>query len=411
MGAAILSEALAATDASDSTSARSCSDGASTPNAAENSSIQVVASTTPMLQRAPPLRDGPDGPAPPPSRAPEPNVGHRYNRHRAREPLAWQDRNVFPPIEPYDCGHLDVGDGQSVYWEAVGTPGGIPAVWLHGGPGSPPNAGTRRSFDPARWNAVFFDQRGCGRSRPLVSEPGADLTTNTTDHLVRDIERLRVHLGIDRWVVVGGSWGVTLALVYAERHPGQVLGLVLGAVTSGRLRETQWVTRDMGRLFPREWDEFVGFLPEDERGGDLAAAYARRLASPDPAVQEEAALRWCTWEDTHMSLAPGAGPRLQLRDPQWRLVFARLVTHYWGHGCFLPDGEVLANVHRIAQLPAVLVHGRHDVSGPLDTAWELHKRWPASRLVIVDDAGHFGGSMNDELDAAIADMADLVRLP
>ncbi len=316
---------------------------------------------------------------------------------------------MFPPIEPYGSGHLDVGDGHSLYWETVGTPDGLPAVWLHGGPGAPAGPGTRRSFDPARWNAVVFDQRGCGRSRPLASDPDADLSTNTTDHLVADVESLRAHLGVDAWVVVGGSWGVTLGLVYAERHPGRVLGLVLGAVTSGRLAETQWITRAMGRVFPREWDDFVGFLPEAERGGDLAAAYARRLAAPDPAVREEAALRWCVWEDTHMSLAPGAGPRLQLRDPQWRLVFARLVTHYWGHGCFLADDEVLANLGRIAHLPATLIHGRHDVSGPLDTAWELHKRWPASRLVVIDDAGHFGGSMNDSFTNAIAEMADLVR--
>jgi len=304
---------------------------------------------------------------------------------------------------------LATGEGHELYWEAVGQPQGLPALWLHGGPGAPPGPGTRRHFDPDRWNAVIFDQRGCGRSRPLACEPDADLTTNTTDHLVGDIERLRAHLGIDRWVLVGGSWGVTLALVYAERHPERVLGLVLGAITSGRLAETQWITRHMSRVFPREWDELVGWLPQEERGADLAAAYAWRLADPDPAVREEAALRWCAWEDTHPSLATGGGPRLQLRDPKWRLTFARLVTHYWSHGCFLADGEVLANLGRISHLPAMLVHGRLDVSTPLQSAWELHKRWPASRLVVVEDAGHFGGSMNAEFDAAIAEMADLLQ--
>ena len=186
---------------------------------------------------------------------------------------------MYPSIEPYDSGHLEVGDGHAVYWEVVGSSGGLPAVWLHGGPGAPASPGSRRNFDPARYRAVIFDQRGCGRSRPLASGPGADLSANTTDHLVADMERLRTHLGIDRWVVVGGSWGVTLGLVYAQRHPERVLGMVLAAVTAGRWRETQWITRDMGRVFPREWDRFVELLPAAERGGDLAAA---RPASGQP---------------------------------------------------------------------------------------------------------------------------------
>ena len=316
---------------------------------------------------------------------------------------------MYPPIEPYDRGHLDVGDGHAVYWEVVGSPDGLPAIWLHGGPGAPASPGSRRNFDPARYRAVIFDQRGCGRSRPLASDADADLSANTTDHLVADLERLRSHLDIDRWVVVGGSWGVTLALVYAQRHPERVLGMVLAAVTSGRWRETQWITRDMGRVFPREWDRFTELLPEAERGGDLAAAYARLLASPDQAVRAEAARRWCEWEDTHMSLAPGYEPHLSVQELSWQMVFARLVTHYWGHGCFLADNEVLANMVRIAHIPATLIHGLHDVSGPLDTAWELHKAWPASRLVVVDDAGHFGGSMGEQFTAAIDAMADQLR--
>ncbi|MCU4184575.1 prolyl aminopeptidase [Acidiferrimicrobium sp. IK] len=316
-----------------------------------------------------------------------------------------------PPIEPYDSGYLEVGDGHSLYWETVGSPGGTPALWLHGGPGAPATPNSRRNFDPARYWAVIFDQRGCGRSRPLASDDDADLSTNTTDHLVADIERLRAHLGIDRWVVIGGSWGVTLALVYAERHPQRVLGMVLGAVTTGRLQETRWITRDMGRVFPREWERFVELVPDEERGGDLAAAYARLLASPDRGLREEAARRWCTWEDTHMSLAPGYAPHLSTQELPWQLVFARLVTHYWGHGCFLADNEVVANVARIGHVPAVLIHGAHDVSGPLVTAWELHKAWPASRLVVVDDAGHFGGSMGEEFAAAIDAMAEIAGRP
>lgn len=309
-------------------------------------------------------------------------------------------------IEPYASAHLDVGDANSVYWEVVGRPDGIPAVWLHGGPGSGATTGSRGLFDPALYRVVLFDQRGCGRSRPLAGEPGVDLSLNTTQHLVADIERLREHLGIRRWVVVGASWGVTLGLVYAQTHPERVLGMVLGAVTSGRLRETQWITRDMGRIFPREWDRFVELLPESERSGDLAAAYARLLSGAGPALREEAARRWCEWEDTHMSLAPGYKPHLSTKDVSWQVVFATLVTHYWGHGCFLAENEVFANMPKIARIPALLVHGLHDVSGPLDTAWELHKAWPASELTVVEDAGHFGGSMSERFRAAIKAMAD-----
>ncbi|GAA1710890.1 prolyl aminopeptidase [Kribbella yunnanensis] len=309
--------------------------------------------------------------------------------------------DLYAPIEPTESGHLDVGDGHSVYWETVGSPDGTPLVWLHGGPGAPASAGTRRYFDPAQYRVVIVDQRGCGRSRPLASDHQADLTTNTTDHLIRDLEQLRIHLGIDQWIVAGVSWGVTLGLVYAERYPERVLGLVLAAVTSGRLRETRWITRDMGRVFPREWDRFVDLIPEADRAGDLSAAYARLLASPDESLRTEAALRWCEWEDNHVSLAPDHTPQLIHENPTWQQVFARLVTHYFAHGCFLADNEVLANLHRITHLPATLIHGRHDVSGPLDTAWQLHKAWPTSHLVVVNDAGHFTGTMLEELLKAL----------
>jgi proline iminopeptidase len=311
----------------------------------------------------------------------------------------------YPPIEPYASGLLDVGDGRELYWETAGNPDGIPAVWLHGGPGSGSTAGIRRSFDPAAYRLVVFDQRGCGRSRPLADSAAADLTTNTTRHLIADIELLRTHLGIGRWVVTGASWGVALALAYAQRHPDRVQAMVLVAVTSGRRLETDWITRDMRRVFPREWDEFAAGVPESERDGDLCAAYARLLADPDPAVAEQAALRWCTWEDTHVSLAPGWSPRLAYADPGFRQVFARLVTHYWANGCFLDDTPILAGMDRIAQLPAVLVHGRYDVSGPLDTAWDLHRAWPASRLVVCGDDGHGGAGMT----AAMIDALDSFR--
>lgn len=305
----------------------------------------------------------------------------------------------YPAVEPYVSGTLEVGDKHLLYWEEVGNPSGTPAVYLHGGPGGGYTPGARRNFDPDAYRAVFFDQRGCGRSRPLASGPDADLTTNTTDHLVRDIERLREHLGIERWVVVGVSWGVTLGLVYAERYPERVLGMVLGAVTSGSRRETEWIVRDMGRVFPREWERFAAVVPKSEREGDLSAAYARLLA--DPQVRERAALEWCRWEDVHVSLMPGWEPSLRYEDPQFRLVFARLVTHYWSHGCFLMDGEILAGMHRLASIPGVLIHGRWDISGPLDTAWALHRAWPSSQLIVLDDAGHGGAGFPETMTAAL----------
>ena len=311
----------------------------------------------------------------------------------------------YPPIEPYESGVLDVGDGHQVYWECCGNPEGTPALWLHGGPGSGSSAGSRRNFDPASYRVVLFDQRGCGRSRPLATEPGADLSINTTAHLIEDIERLREHLGITRWVVAGVSWGVTLAIAYAQRHREAVRAMVLGAVTSADRREIDWIVRDMGRIFPREWDSFVSLVPEPERNGNLAAAYARLLADPDPKIRDEAARSWCAWEDAHVSLMPGWAPDPRYDDAVFRLLFARLVTHYWGNYCFLPDGDQLARIDAIADVPAVLIHGRYDVSGPLDTAWHLHKAWPASRLVVLEDAGHGGTGFTD----ALVDATDTFR--
>lgn len=315
----------------------------------------------------------------------------------------------YPAHEPYASGILEVGDGQTLYWETAGNPVGVPAVYLHGGPGSGFTPGARRNFNPDAYRVVLFDQRGCGRSRPLASDPDTDLSTNTTDRLVADLERLRRHLGIERWVVVGVSWGVTLGLIYAERYPERVLGLVLGAVTTGSRRETAWLTRDMGRIFPREWEQFVTMVPEAERGGDLAAAYARLLRDPDPLVRERAALAWCTWEDVHVSLLPGWKPSPRYQDPRFRLVFARLVTHYWNHGCFLTDGEIMAGAYRLIDIPTVLIHGRWDISGPLDIAWALHRALPGSRLVVLEDAGHGGTGFPEAMTAALDDLTIRIK--
>ncbi|MEU4666796.1 prolyl aminopeptidase [Amycolatopsis sp. NPDC023774] len=306
----------------------------------------------------------------------------------------------YPSTEPHETGMLEVGDGHALYWEVSGNPDGKPAVALHGGPGSGSSPRYRSLFDPDRYRVVLFDQRNCGRSTPSATDPVVDLSANTTQHLVADIEALRAHLGIERWLVWGGSWGVTLALAYAQAHPERVTELVLAAVTNGDRRDTDWITRDMGRVFPREWERFRDGVPAAERDGDLSAAYSRLLHDPDPEVRAEAARGWCEWEDTHMSLAPDAAPFLSVADPAFQLAFARIVTHYWSHGCFLDDGQLLRDIKRLHGIPAVLIHGRYDVSGPLSTAWELHRAWPGSELVVLDDTGHGGGSMTAAIIAA-----------
>lgn len=299
---------------------------------------------------------------------------------------------MYPSSEPYDTGMLDVGDGNLVHWEVSGNPAGKPAVVLHGGPGSGAGAGWRRYFDPAAYRVVLFDQRGCGRSTPSAGDPATDLSVNTTRHLVADIERLREHLGIARWLVLGASWGATLGQAYAQRHPSSVSEMVLFSVTGGSAGEIDWITRQMGRIFPQEWARFRDAVPEGGRDGNLAAAYARLLASPDPAVREKAARDWCDWEDVHVATAPGHRPDPRYDDPEFRMVLARLVTHYWGNDCFLADGELLANAGRLAGIPGVLVHGRLDVSSPCDTAWRLAQAWPGAELTLIEQAGH--GSAN-----------------
>ena len=296
---------------------------------------------------------------------------------------------------------LDVGDGQRIFWEEVGSADGVPAVYLHGGPGSGSQPWARRYFESDPFRAVMFDQRGCGRSRPLASDVEVDLSTNTTARQVSDIERLRRALGIDRWIVVGVSWGVTLGLVYAQAHPERVTALVLGAVTAGTRREIDWITRDMGRVFPREWDRFVEFVPEVRDHGNIPAAYARLLASPVQADREEAARRWCDWEDTHVSLMPGWKPDPRYQDPVTRMTIARLVTHYWCNDCFLEPHQVQDGVDRLRHVPAWLIHGAHDISGPPDTAWRLHQAWPASTLTLLADAGHGGSGFGEAIRDAL----------
>ena len=275
---------------------------------------------------------------------------------------------------------LEVGDGHRVYWETCGAPDGKPAVCLHGGPGSGSAPWWRRLFDPQAYRVVLFDQRGSGRS-----VPHAELRANTTHHLVADIEALRSHLEIDRWLVLGGSWGSVLAQAYAQRHRERVTELVLFAVAAGTRREVDWITRDVGRYFPAEWERFSALVPAGERPVD---AYHRLLVDPDPRVHEPAAREWCAWEDRHMRTHADEPPDPRFDDAAFRRCFARLVTHYWRHDAWLEDGELLDNASRLNGIPGVLIHGRLDLSSPIDSPWRLAQAWETSELVVIDDAGH-----------------------
>lgn len=288
-----------------------------------------------------------------------------------------------------------------MYWEVSGNPGGKPAVVLHGGPGGGSTAGRRRWFDPAAYRIVQFDQRGCGRSTPAVSDLSTDLAANTTDHLVADIERLREHLGIDRWLVCGVSWGVTLGLAYAERYAERVSELVLISVTMTRAIDVHWLYHEAGRFFPAEWARFRAGVPPDQRDGDLVAAYNRLLNEhSDPVVRTRAAQDWCDWEDAVVSLEEGWTPSQRYSDPGFRMTFARLCAHYFSNAAWLDSDELLRNARSLAGIPGVLIHGRLDLGGPPDVPWLLAQAWPDAELLFVR-TGHRGGAeMFDELIAA-----------
>ncbi len=307
-------------------------------------------------------------------------------------------------LEPYATGMLDVGDGNELYWESLGNPGRKPVLMVHGGPGTGCTPGMRRVFFPDRFRVILFDQRGCGRSTPHAADPATDMAMNTTHHLVADMERLRVHLGIDRWLLCGGSWGSTLILAYAERYPERVSEIVLVAVTTTRRSEIDWLYRGVARFFPEEWEQFRGGVPEGDRDGNLVEAYARLMENPDATVRERAATDWAAWEDTVLSLEPGGKPVVYQDRPSADLVaLVRICTHYFAHGAWLEEGALLRNADRLAGIPGVLVHGRLDLSCPLVTAWDLARAWPDCELVAVADAGHKG---SDAMRAAIRDAMD-----
>jgi len=310
---------------------------------------------------------------------------------------------MYPSPEPYDHGMLSVGDGQRLYWETCGNPDGKPAVVLHGGPGSGASPRWRRYFDPERYRVVLVDQRGAGRSTPSAQDPMTDLSTNTTAHLVADLEVLRNHLGIGRWLVLGGSWGATLGLSYAVRHPERLTELVLFAVTTTRRRDVDYLSNGVGRYFPEAFARFVAGVPVEERAGDLMAAYARLLASPAPEVRAQAAADWCAWEDAIVALEEDSTPDPRYADPAFRYGFARLVTHYFAHAAFQADDAIVGHLERLHGIPGVLVHGRLDLAGPADTAWGIAQAWPDARLVIIGGIGHAGSRAMDEAVVAATD--------
>jgi proline iminopeptidase len=289
---------------------------------------------------------------------------------------------LYPDIEPYESGHIALGGGQDMYWEQCGNPKGAPVVFLHGGPGAGSTRTHRRFFDPAHYRIVLFDQRGAGRSRPL----GA-LQDNTTPHLVADIERLREHLGIGRWIVFGGSWGSTLALAYGIAHPERCAGFVLRGIFLCRRQEIDWFLYGMRTVFPEAWRSFAGFLPEAERG-DLLANFHRRLIDSDPAIHMPAARVWSGYEGACSTLLPSPETVAAFADDQVALGLARIEAHYFVNDIFLPPNHLLANVGRMREIPCTIVQGRYDMVCPIATADELARAWPEAEYVIVPDAGH-----------------------
>lgn len=301
--------------------------------------------------------------------------------------------DLYPPIEPYDQGMLDTGDGNLVHWEVCGNPAGKPALVVHGGPGSGCSARVRQYFDPGRYRIVLFDQRNCGRSTPHASDPTTDLTHNTTPHLIADMEQLREHLGIERWLLHGGSWGSTLILAYAETHPQRVSEIVIAGVTMTRRSETDWLYGGVGRFFPEALARFRAGAPEAVDDRDLVPAYASRASAPDPEVRAKAVADWCDWEDAVLSLEPSGSARpFGDRPSAAKVALVRIASHYFSRGAWLDEGALLRDAHRLQGVPGVLFHGRHDLSSPYTTAWEIAEAWPDAELVVIEDAGHKGST-------------------
>jgi proline iminopeptidase len=312
-------------------------------------------------------------------------------------------RSLYPPLEPYRSDTLAVSSKHTLAFEECGNPRGQPVVFIHGGPGGGTDPKQRRFFDPAHYRIILFDQRGCGRSTPHAS-----LEENTTWDLVADMEKLREHLGIERWMLFGGSWGSTLALAYAQTHPDRVTSLVLRGIFLLRKWEIDWFYQEgASRLFPDAWEDYLAPIPREERG-DLLHAYYRRLTGDDAAARQEAARAWSVWEARTSYLIQNPELIARNAEDEFSLAFARIECHYFVHGAFLNrEGQLLEDVARIRHIPCVIVQGRYDVVCPAQSAWELHRSWPGSKLVIVPDAGH---SANEKgITSALIEATDALR--
>ena len=297
-------------------------------------------------------------------------------------------RTFYPEIEPYETGLLEVGDGQTIYWEASGNPDGKPAVYLHGGPGGGSSPKQRRVFDPEKYRIILFDQRGCGQSTPHASAADADLSTNTTWHLVSDLEKLREHLGIDRWLVCGGSWGSTLGLAYAEKHPDRVTELVLRGIFTLRPMELDWFYEGgAAAIYPDLWESFIAPVPVEERG-HLIKAYKRLLHDPDQYVRERAGVAWSTWESSTITLLQQPDTIERFTEPAFAVAFARIENHYFTNSGWFEPNQLIRDADRLKDIPGVIVQGRYDMCTPAFTAWELHQNWPEADFRLIPDAGH-----------------------
>lgn len=292
-------------------------------------------------------------------------------------------RTFYPEIEPYETGMLDVGDGHVIYWERVGTKGAKPVVFLHGGPGAGCNPGHRRLFDPALYDILLFDQRGCGRSTPY-----ANLEANTTWHLVADIERLRAMIGVDKWQVFGGSWGSTLALAYAQTHPERVSELLVRGVYTLTKAEMDWYYQfGVSEMYPDRFEDFVAPIPESERH-EMLPAYHRRLTGNDPAEQIRCAKAWSIWEGSTIFLLPDPAVAAGYGEDHYALAFARIETHFFVNAGWLEEGQLLRDAGKLNGIPGVIIHGRYDMPCPARQAWQLSKTWTDAELHIVEGAGH-----------------------
>lgn len=292
-------------------------------------------------------------------------------------------RGFYPEIEPFETGFLDVGDGHSVYWERIGTKGAKPAVFLHGGPGGAISPTQRRLFDPALYDVILFDQRGCGKSTP-----NASIEANTTWHLVADIERLRAMMGVDKWLVFGGSWGSTLALAYAETHPERVSELVLRGIYTLTRAELDWYYQfGVSEMFPDKWERFCAPIPENERH-EMMAAYRRRLTGSDREEQLRCAVAWSSWEGETITLLPNPDYSGHFYDGEFALAFARIENHFFVHAGWLEEGQLLRDAVKLKDIPGVIIHGRYDMPCPAKYAWQLHKAWPRADFHLIEGAGH-----------------------